>query len=251
MSKKNNLTNIFNKCKEIIEKNKGILLTKEFKTINTRLRIICLNGHLFTRNKQKIFIGSWCKKCKIFKNESICRYIFESLFECKFIKCRPTWLINSKTNRKLELDGYNEQLKIAFEYDGEYHYKKTKKLINQQYRDNIKNELCKQNNINLIRIPYTIHKNNYQNYIINICKQLNIKIKNYKKVDLSNIQLYYSKLDEIKIYAKNNKLTLLSLKYLNSKTKLEWICNNKHKFFITYYNLKKRKNKCLECKNCV
>ena len=51
--------------------------------------------------------------------------------------------------------------KYLIEFDGIEHYEKTggrfdsKYLAEIQYRDNIKNQWCKENNIPLIRIPYT------------------------------------------------------------------------------------------------
>ena len=57
------------------------------------------------------------------KREEQCRLIFQSIFKRKkFPKVRPTFLRNPKTNRCLELDGYNKKLKLAFEYDGYQHY---------------------------------------------------------------------------------------------------------------------------------
>ncbi|WP_297503718.1 hypothetical protein, partial [Thermococcus sp.] len=47
---------------------------------------------------------------------------------------------------------------LAFEYDGEYHFKKIPKRENQfkktKQRDFLKNKLCHIYKINLIRIPY-------------------------------------------------------------------------------------------------
>lgn len=253
---KPDLNIIFNKCKEIIKNKNGTLLTNRYTSLNSRLRIICSNGHFFTKNKTKLYSGSWCRKCKIYKNENTCKYIFEQLFDCKFDKCRPDWLINPKTNRKLELDGYNEDLRIAFEYDGEFHYKKSKskgytskKVLDQQYRDKVKDKLCKENYIILIRIPYTIKKEEYQYHIIKKCKENKIKVINKNiKINLKNVKQYCNKLEEIKEFAQNNNLQLLSKTYLNAKTKLEWKCNNNHLFNITYYNIQKRKYICKECK---
>ena len=249
------LTKIFNKCQEIIKKNNGELITTSFKNINSRLRIKCSNGHLITKNKNSLYKNSWCKKCKVFKNENICKGIFESLFDCSFNKCRPEWLRNPKTNRKLELDGYNKELKLAFEYDGEFHYKKSKsknytskKVLEQQYRDGIKDKLCSENDIILIRIPYTIKKENYQEYITKLCYKNNIYLINNNKVNIKEIKQYCTKLEEIKKYAKDINLELLSEVYLKAKNKLEWKCINNHTFQITYYNLQKRKNKCKLCK---
>jgi len=56
--------------------------------------------------------------------------------------------------------------KYIIEYDGETHYKynlhgwhNQEQLKAQQERDMIKNQWCKENNIPLIRIPYTHYEN--------------------------------------------------------------------------------------------
>lgn len=65
--------------------------------------------------------------------------------------------INPKTKRLLRFDFYvNNQYLI--EFDGIQHFIQSKywgPLEDTQYRDNIKNQWCKENNIPLIRIPYT------------------------------------------------------------------------------------------------
>lgn len=71
-------------------------------------------------------------------------------------KCR-----NPKTNSPLRFDFYLQKQNICIEYDGEQHFNAnggyyTQDFIKQvQYRDNIKNKYCIDNNIKLIRIPYT------------------------------------------------------------------------------------------------
>lgn len=65
--------------------------------------------------------------------------------------------INPKTNKKLRFDFYVNN-SYLIEYDGKQHFKEKdgwEPLEDTQYRDNIKNEWCKENNIPLIRIPYT------------------------------------------------------------------------------------------------
>lgn len=65
--------------------------------------------------------------------------------------------INPKTNKKLRFDFYvNNQYLI--EFDGKQHFTQSKNwepLEEVQYRDNLKNQWCKENHIQLIRIPYT------------------------------------------------------------------------------------------------
>jgi len=72
---------------------------------------------------------------------------------------------------------------MAFEYDGEQHYKPVtwsgqrvnphESLIERQKRDSFKTEKCQENNITLIRIPYTA-KRNLEKYINNKLKILGL-----------------------------------------------------------------------------
>ena len=64
-----------------------------------------------------------------------------------------------ETNRHLVFDFYLPEQNILIEYDGEQHFHEVR---NDRYgyqgivaRDNYKNQWCKENNISLIRIPYT------------------------------------------------------------------------------------------------
>jgi len=67
--------------------------------------------------------------------------------------------------RKLSFDFYLSDYNMCIEFDGEQHFKPVayfggdKRHEIQMKRDKIKNEYCKNNNINLIRIPYTKIKN--------------------------------------------------------------------------------------------
>lgn len=103
-------------------------------------------------------------KAKIqLKCEEACRDHFELKFGKPFPKIRPDWLTNPQTGRKLELDGYNNQLKIAFEYDGVQHrkfspffHRSPGDFENQIRRDRVKSYACKQRGVCLIRIPDTV-----------------------------------------------------------------------------------------------
>ena len=93
------------------------------------------------------------------KKECEVRNIFQKLTKSKFIKIRPKWLINPISGLLLELDGYCEDLKIAFEYDGEFHYLPIYGeglLKYQKKKDVIKNKLCKKNAVHLIRISFRV-----------------------------------------------------------------------------------------------
>lgn len=74
--------------------------------------------------------------------------------EKTFNDCR-----NPFTNALLRFDFYLFDLDCCIEYDGEQHYKEVdffhNSLKQNRFLDNLKEEYCKQNNIVLIRIPYT------------------------------------------------------------------------------------------------
>ncbi len=100
--------------------------------------------------------------------EEQCRNIFEKIFQVPFIKQRPEWLVNPKTNYKLELDGYADiptpmGRGIAFEYNGQQHYEfkpkfheNVEEFENQKFRDITKIEKCKDKGVLLIVIPYIV-----------------------------------------------------------------------------------------------
>lgn len=91
--------------------------------------------------------------------EEYCRQVFERLTKHRFPSTRPDWMKRPTTGKPLELDGYCEKLKLAFEHDGAQHYTypnvfhKTKEEYNQQLeRDTLKEGYCKMNGVYLIRV---------------------------------------------------------------------------------------------------
>ena len=96
------------------------------------------------------------------KSEKCVGEILKEIFpEYEFKKIQPDWLKNLKTNRNLELDYYNEELKKPYEYQGiqheEYepffHQGNINNFYKQQEHDRIKKELCEKKGIKLICIP--------------------------------------------------------------------------------------------------
>ena len=84
---------------------------------------------------------------------------------CKFPSVRPDFLKNPETDCNLELDGYNENLKLSFEYNGIQHYKFHKRFHKndeeafkkQRERDEFKYKRCIEMGITLISVPYTFN----------------------------------------------------------------------------------------------
>jgi len=143
----------------------------------------------------------------------------------------------------LELDGYCEELKTCFEYNGLQHYNKVdywhktnKGFEKQQERDRIKKELCEENQVHLIIIPYTIKYYDLYNYILERCT--NIPENTPKKIDYSELNLLCfnkSRLKEIDDYVKDNwGGKLISNNYVNNTTHLDFICKEGHKLNLTW-----------------
>lgn len=88
--------------------------------------------------------------------------------EQTFEECR-----NPKTNKRLRFDFYLPDYNCCIEYDGYTHFganggwNTEENLRGIQYRDSIKNRFCENNNIRLVRIPYTDFKQIDESYILN------------------------------------------------------------------------------------
>jgi predicted RNA-binding Zn-ribbon protein involved in translation (DUF1610 family)/ribosomal protein S18 len=169
------------KCRHVFEKSDEYQLL-EFRGSGSRTKHlvrhncgykwdICYNN-FFTQ-------GEGCPNCSSFRTEKMSREIFERLFEHKFPKCRPKWL------EGLELDGYCEELLMAFEYNGQQHneviphfYHDTpEKFAIRREHDTRKKRICQERGIRLCVIPYTIDYRNPEG--------LERFIRSWKRITLS------------------------------------------------------------------
>jgi hypothetical protein len=108
------------------------------------------------------------------KYENICREIVEKIYNKPFPSVRPDFLKNPKTGKNLELDMYNSELNLALEYNGSQHYHYNPyyhpsydHYLSQVERDDFKRQVCKSKGITLIEIPYTVRKEDFEDYIRN------------------------------------------------------------------------------------
>src|SRR5690606_25997188 len=93
----------------------------------------------------------------ISRGERLCCQTMERIYGVPFSSVWPDWLLNPETGETLELDCYNDELKIAVEYNGEQHYKwpnftnqTYQQFLNQVRRDTLKLDLCDRNGVYLI-----------------------------------------------------------------------------------------------------
>lgn len=132
----------------------SIFISRSEKELVNEIQFVDLN-YLEPKNK---------KKKRIYFNEEKCREAVEKIFNKKFVKIRPSWLKNPRTNKNLECDSYNEELKLCVEFHGEQHlrqnkfYHKTEEdFKKQQYRDQLKKDLCAKKGVQLFAVPHTVH----------------------------------------------------------------------------------------------
>ena len=106
------------------------------------------------------------------KREAHVRRILQSIFQKSFASCRPPCK-NLHTKRKLEIDCYNAELRIAVEIDGEQHskylphfHKTHSNFLKQQERDLMKSKMIVERGIRLVRVPYTISSNELEKFLM-------------------------------------------------------------------------------------
>ena len=108
------------------------------------------------------------------KGEMECKRFLEFFFQKPFDKIRPDFLTNPITNAPLELDMYNAELNLAVEYNGSQHYTFNRmmhnnsrdRFQNQQYRDYIKRNICRDRGIDLIIVPYTVRADKIGEFLL-------------------------------------------------------------------------------------
>lgn len=232
--KKKTKEEYYQRVKSKVEERNGVLLSNKYDTSLTKMKIKCSEGHLFEQIPQRLlYQNSWCPQCVKFISEELCRSILEHIYNKEFNKIRFKYM-----GRIIELDGYNKELNIAFEYNGAQHYvlnaftKSEDELKERLYLDNLKKEYCKNNGINLLVIPYTIKNNDIPNYISNLLNinniNFNIKefIKNYNRLNNKKekaLKIINEKCGELVDYDFN----LITIK-----------CNEGHQWTTNYYTIR-------------
>jgi hypothetical protein len=266
IAKKKKLPDGLERAKKLAELNEGKCLSKEYVNAHAKMEWKCSsNSHPTWKTSYKTILnGSWCPKCAdhIYYKENKVRHILNYLLDTDFIKSNPMWNINPKSKRLLELDGYSEQLKIAFEFQGLHHYQKSFNASIEdfeyiKYKDKIKKEHCLKKNIKLLIIDDGKHCDNNKElleYVLKILANENIIID--KKINYDELQEILNKmtdfqdeaLQKARKYAESHKGRCLSTTYTNAKDKLEWKCeDDSHPSFFANLRVIYRNSWCKRC----
>lgn len=228
-------------AQEIAAKRGGDCLSETYENAHAKLLWKCSVGHIWPAALYSIKNGRWCPQCRIGLSEKCCRFLLETIFEQPFPKAKPEWLKNEE-GQKLELDGYCEALGIAFEHNGDQHFKEVKKFKQSLERikvhDEIKLRACKTNGVKLIVVPALFSKlriNQLQTFVYDeLCRlEISIPVK-YETVVFKLEDVYEwdgrkssndKMLKELKQLAIDRNGSLLSNEYKHWALKLEWQCN--------------------------
>lgn len=234
-----------------LEKNYSLTFVKETRRDNKRdYHFKCPHGHIFKRNAKSA--NFYCPKCTLkgtSYSEEIVRSIFEEYSGKKFEKI----IIKDQVNY-FELDGYNKELKIAFEHDGRQHYdlkvflqmtKKTKKdFLELKRRDKKKDQYCKDNGITLIRIKQLNQDSTIED-VHNICKNLFKKKRQEVKINV-NMQTKY--LLEVKDKLKKYNCKIVDgIGTLTSSSRVKYKCKKGHLHETTAAKIKHKFKGCPTC----
>lgn len=200
----------------------------------TKLLIRCSAGHEFENDWAHMSgkRSSWCSICtKGSKSEEIARTTFKQLFGGDFRKVRPNWLLNSR-GRRMELDGFEPSLGIAFEYQGRQHYenvglyKMGDRLAQRQADDQRKRELCKQNGVVLIELRWD---QGYESFPELIRNQLGARAEEFevdwqKPIEIEQAFIRDDRLEELREALAQRKLQLLSPKWVDVSFRYQIRC---------------------------
>lgn len=211
-----------------------------------------------------VMSGSWCPECSFFYyKEHKVRDVLEYLLDGKFPKSKPIWNINPKTNKLLELDGYSEEKRLAFEFQGLHHYedkifhKSKVDLEYIKYKDEVKKNNCIENNVKLIIIDDKFKLSEQDKILKDITDLLmKEKIDFRKEIDPKEINEIFKKhinhqviyLSKAKEYAESRGGECLSTNYTDAKTKLKWKCGNEeHSEWYAGYHTVIKGHWCPQC----
>ncbi|MEJ2251608.1 MAG: hypothetical protein P8Y97_18375 [Candidatus Lokiarchaeota archaeon] len=226
---------------KICKERGGKCHSEKIKNAKSRIHLECKEGHTFTTTYQSIvYQNTWCPHCHIYTSEEICRKFFEKVFKKNFPISYPEWLINENGNQ-MELDGFNEELNLAFEYQGIQHRKKSFGMNNLDLKrikeeDSLKRILCEENGVLLIQVPddEIVPYDEIQRFIVDEYeKRAGISLKSLPKFNYQNFNIYenkYAKKFKKLVQSKGGKLIT---PYYSAKNKVKIECQEGHQWETT------------------
>lgn len=225
-------------ARELAAKFGGKCLSEAYVNNKEPLDWECKYGHKWKTRLNGVTLGYWCPTCASGIGERICKIFFETVFEDTFVKVRPEWLV-SPSGYRLELDGYSEKLKLAFEHQGQQHYRDidlfTSKYSVKMRRDldALKIELCRKRGITLIEVPEIPNLTpleDVKDVIKNACNDVGYPLPaNFDSIVVNYLPAYQdNRFSEFQSLAElRGGRCHVELGYVE-KNKIEWECDKGH-----------------------
>jgi hypothetical protein len=245
----------FEEFVKVINQNGGICLGTydDYKNAYSLINVKCHDGHIWKQSLNNVRTRG-CPTCKTNTGELISLGACDFLFGKKFIKVRPSWLKNNKDNN-LELDIYNEELKLAVEYNGIQHYEYIpffhRNEENFRLRlndDKIKIDKCKEYGVKLIIVPYTVDNDNVCSFICNEATKLSLPvIRNPKDFSYAKLRETYSLKNVTNTILENMGAKIIQGTCFDSNSKLIVECKRGHKWTTRVKYIKMGRT-CTNCK---
>lgn len=233
--------------KTLAEKRGGKCLKLEYRDERPFATWVCNLGHEWKSLASGVINnGHWCPKCAESYGEKLCRMIVESAFDKAFPKSHPEWLRN-RNGYKMELDGYNRTMRLAFEYNGRHHYEPG--LFNRNdfpkrlRLDAEKVELCKERGIELVQVNEfrkITHINKCIDAVREAFDKAGMKLPALKReIDLTSIYIQSKNLlNELRGLVESKGGKVISKKYIGSEAKYEFMCEKGHTWEATLYSIR-------------
>lgn len=233
---KHHLFEAIKNCQDLAAARGGECLSTEYISNREKMNWKCSNGHEFLMTRNRVVDGSWCSICYSGISERIARQTFETIFQATFTKTKSLPFLKISEKCVLELDGYNADLQLAFEYQGEQHFSEVKfggksdVHFKQSKYDDLKSSLCAVNNIKLFTIPYFRLKE-IKKVIKEQAALLNVNLPyNYDDIIIDKNKAYNNtaEIDKLQYYANillEKGFILKDTKWLGSIFKYDYFCS--------------------------
>lgn len=240
----------------------GFFLSDQYERNTTPYWWKCTHGHEWRASVDRIRGGSWCPECSSGYSERCVRICFQTLFGKPFPKTRPSWL-KADNGRLLELDGYNKNLRLAFEHQGKQHSVFLRKFFGGRRSlferrlslDKLKKRLCRKNRVRLICVPQLVTNleiKDLKGFVLKQCKSLGVSLRGFpthKNVDYSPAfrPLKTDWLRKLVDFCKSKKGVCLSKTWLGWGSKYQFRCKRGHFWKTTPQSLLRDKSWCRRC----
>lgn len=217
----------------------GKCLSSVYDGLDGHLEWECCDGHTWMAvPKNVMHHDSWCPKCKGNVGEELVRAAMVEAFGESFERTRrEEWLDG------LELDGYNPELKLAFEYQGIQHFQRVLHFHREEgqfeaqvARDARKRELCKNAGVALLEIPYKIKFCNLRTTVREMLTDLGFTITNVLLTDVEFFNLFRARsrsdtrLELAKTIAIAKGGICLATTYISADFDMPFKCSQGHDF---------------------